>query len=74
MASAATMATHASPTMGGIATMPIAALTETDCPPAIPDIPALPGAVSTGSGGPPLFDLSNNYLYTTSDVAILDKI
>ena len=74
VASAATMATHAAPTMGGIATMPIAALPETDLSHAIPDIPELPAAVSTRSGGPPLFDLSNNDFYTSSDVAILDNI
>ena len=74
LASAATMATHASPTMGGIATTPIAALPETDLSHAIPDIPELPAAVSTESDGPPLFDLSNNDFYTSSDVAILDNI
>ena len=60
--------------MGGIATIPIATLTETDCSPVIPAIPALPANVSTGSGGPPLFDISKNELYNPSDVAILDKI
>ena len=59
LASAVTMVTHAAPTMGGIATMPIAALPETDLSHAITDIPELPAAVSTRSGGPPLFDLSN---------------
>ena len=74
LASAKTMATHASPTMGGIETMPISALPETDRSPAIPAIPALSTDVSTGSGGPPLFDLSNNDFYNPSDVAILYNI
>ena len=68
------MATHASPTMGGIETMPISALPETDRSPAIPDIPSLPAAFSTGSVVPPLFDISNNDFYTPSDVEILDQI
>ena len=60
--------------MGGIETIPITALTETDCYPVISDIPALTAAVSTGSGGPPLFDISKNEFYNPSDVAILDNI
>ena len=68
------MVTQASTTTGGIVTMPIDAIPETDCSPDIPSIPALPASVSTGFGGPPLFDISNNDFYTTSDVAILDKI
>ena len=74
LASAATMAHHAYPTMGGIATITIAVLPETYCSPAIPAIPSLPAAVSTGSSGPHFFDLYNNDLYTPSYVAILDKI
>ena len=35
-----TMATHGLPTMGGIAEIAIAALPDTDCSPAIPDIPS----------------------------------
>ena len=54
--------------------MSITALPDTDCSPVIPFIPAQPAAVSTRSGGPPLFDLSNNDFYTTSYVEILDKI
>ena len=65
------MTTHTSHTMDGIATILIAALPDMDCSPAIP---ALPAAVIPGSGGPPLFDLSNNDLYTPSDVEILDNI
>ena len=74
LASAATMATHDAPIMSGIVTMPISALPETDISHAIPDIPEVPAAVSTRSGGPPLFDISNNDFYTFSDVAILDNI
>ena len=74
LASAATVATHASPTIGRIATMPIAALLETDSYLAIPAIPSLPVAVNTGSGRPPLFYISNNDFYTPSDVALLDRI
>ena len=74
LASDATTATHASPAMGGIATIPIAALPETDRSPAIPDTPDLSADVSTGSGGPHLFDISNNDFYIPSYVAVLDNI
>ena len=68
------METHASPTMGGIATIPITALPETDCSTAIPGIPDLPASVRTRSGGPYLFDLSKKYFYNPFGVEILDKI
>ena len=58
----------------GVIAIPIAALPDTDCSTVVPAIPSLPAAVSTGSGGPPLFDISNNDLYTPSDAAILDNI
>ena len=68
LASSATMETHDLSTMGGIATMPIAALPETDFSPAIHDIPALSAVFSTGFGGTSFFALSNYDSYTPSDV------